>query len=96
MKSRKLWTIIAMTMCLSLIGCFQNVVLDTKVPRMTKEELKSMLDHPDVIIVDVRLEDGWKKSEWKIKGAVREDPEKDIKSWADKYSKEKTLVFYCS
>jgi hypothetical protein len=25
---------------------------------------------------------------------VREDPDKDIKTWADKYSKDKTLVFY--
>ena len=61
---------------------------------MSKEELKSLLDNPDVITIDVRVDEGWKESKWKIKGAVREDPEKDISTWADKYSKDKTLVFY--
>ena len=77
-------------------GCFQNVALDQKTPLMTKEELRSKLGQPDVIIVDVRLEDEWKKSPVKIQGAVREDPEKNIKTWADTYPKDKTLVFYCS
>ena len=94
MKSRKLWTIIAMTMCLSLIGCFQNVVSDTKIPRMAKEELQLILGRPDIIIVDVRVDDEWKKSQWKIKGAVREDPEKEIQSWIEKYPKDKTFIFY--
>jgi len=70
--------------------------LDTKTPRITKEELKSILGQPDFVVVDVRVAEEWKKSEWKIKGAVREDPEKDIKTWADKYPKDKALVFYCS
>jgi rhodanese-related sulfurtransferase len=72
----------------------QYLAPDAKIPRVTKEELKLMLDRPDVIIVDVRVEEEWKKSEWKIKGAVREDPEKDIQSWVGRYPKGKTLVFY--
>jgi hypothetical protein len=68
--------------------------LDTETPRIAKEELKSILGQHEVVVVDSRLTEEWKKSEWKIKGAVREDPEKDIKTWADKYSKDKTLVFY--
>jgi len=80
----------------AFMGCFQNLAPDVKVPRVTKEELKSMLNRPDVIIVDVRLEDEWKKTAWKIRGAVRENPEKEIQSWVDKYPKEKTLIFYCS
>lgn len=96
MEKGRLWAIAALGLSLALMGCLQNVALDTKVPRMTKEELKSMLGRPDVVVVDVRLNEEWKKSEWKIKDAVREDPEKDIKTWADKYSKDKTLVFYCS
>jgi len=70
------------------------VALDTKTPRMTKEELRTLLDNPDVIILDVRIPDERKKSDQKIKSAVREDPEKDFKTWASKYPKEKTLVFY--
>ena len=62
-------------------------------PRMTKEALKAMLGNPDLIILDVRLGNEWTESDLKIKGAVREDPE-NIVSWANKYSKDKTLVFY--
>jgi rhodanese-related sulfurtransferase len=67
-----------------------------EVPRITKEELRSLLGNPDVIIVDVRIEDHWKASQWKIKSTIREDPEKDINTWPDKYPKDKTLVFYCA
>ena len=78
-----------------LMGCFQNMVSDTKTPKITKEELRERLNNPEVVIIDVRIGDEWKKSKWKIKGAIREDPEM-LKSWAEKYSKDKTLVFYCS
>jgi rhodanese-related sulfurtransferase len=82
------------TLSFAFLGCFQNLAPDVKVPRIAKEELKLMLGRPDIIIVDVRLEDEWKKSGWKIKGAVRENPEKEMQSWAEKYPKDKTLVFY--
>lgn len=65
------------------------------VPRITKEKLKEMLGNPDVITIDVRIENDWKTSEVKIKGAVREDPKK-VNSWMNNYPKEKTLVFYCA
>jgi hypothetical protein len=93
---KQLWTIIAFLVTFVLTGCLQNLVLDAKVPRMTKEDLRSLLDNPEVIILDVRIADEWKRSDLKIKGAVHEDPEKDYKSWASKYPKDKTLVFYCS
>jgi hypothetical protein len=81
---------------LILAGCLYNVIPEPSVPRMTKEALKPLLGNPDVIIVDVRQPDDWTKSQEKIAGAVREDPEKDITSWATKYRKDKTLVFYCA
>jgi rhodanese-related sulfurtransferase len=84
------------TFLLLLTGCLQNLKVDAEVPRITKEELSKMLGNPNVTIIDVRFGRDWKDSEWKVKGAVREDPEKDIKSWADKYSKDKTLIFYCA
>jgi len=79
---------------------FTVVVLTTfaksaDAPRMTKEELKAMLGNPDLIIIDVRYGRDWTDSELKIKGAVREDPE-TFDSWAKKYPKDKTLVFYCA
>lgn len=64
-------------------------------PRIKKEDLKTMLRDPGVIILDVRLGEEWKRSDKKIAGAVREDPEQ-ISSWLKKYPKDKTLIFYCS
>ncbi len=93
---RKYWTTIVFLLVFASAGCLQNLALNAKVPRMTKEELRSLLGNPDVIILDVRLPEEWKRDTLKIQGAVREDPEKDYKVWASKYPKDKTLVFYCS
>jgi len=65
-------------------------------PRMTKEELKALLGKPEVVILDVRSAGDWKKAETKIQGAVREDPGKAVKTWAEKYGKDKTIVLYCA
>ena len=65
------------------------------VPRMTKDELKALLDGPDLTIIDVRHDQDWKGSDVKIKGAVREDPN-DVKSWVDKYAKDRLIILYCA
>ncbi len=96
MNKRRTWVVVSIALGFALVGCFQNIAPDMKVPKMTKEELKSLLDNPDLVVVDVRISSEWKKTEYKIKGAVREDPEKAIDSWAEKFQKDKTLVFYCS
>jgi len=67
-----------------------------EVPLITKEQLLPMVEKPEVVILDVRESESWKESKQKIRGAVREDPEKDLQGWFDKYPKDKTLVFYCS
>ncbi len=81
---------------LILIGCAEKWSIQLKVPKMTKEELRSLLGNPDVIIIDVSVEEDYKENKFKIQGAVREDAEKDLNTWADKYPKDKTLVFYCT
>lgn len=63
------------------------------IPRMTKEELRGLLESPEVVILDVRRQGG--NAPEKISGAVFEDPEK-VSSWASKYSKDKKIVLYCS
>ena len=68
---------------------------DTKVPRISKKEVKSMLGNPNVTILDVRKAKEWNLSNQKIKGAVREDA-MDTKSWARKYAKGKTIITYCA
>ena len=65
------------------------------VPRMTKQALSGIMGNPDIIIIDVRSGTDWTDGDSKIKGAVREDPEA-IQSWANKYAKDKSLVFYCA
>jgi hypothetical protein len=65
------------------------------VPRMTIDELKSRLTDSSLTVIDVRQPNDWNGSSVKIKGAVREDPSK-VSDWASKYSKDKTLVFYCA
>jgi hypothetical protein len=87
---------IGLSLLFFLTGCLQSVATEPNVPRMAKEELRPMLGNPDVIILDVRTSNDWNKSESKIKGAVREDPKVDVQSWANRYPKEKTLVFYCA
>jgi rhodanese-related sulfurtransferase len=78
-----------------MVGLFITIARSADAPRMTKEELKSMLDNPNLMVMDVRTQRDWKESDLKIKGATREDPEA-VESWANKYPKDKTLVFYCA
>jgi rhodanese-related sulfurtransferase len=69
--------------------------LSESVSMITKDQLKAMLDNPDLTIIDVRYSKHWTGSDMQIKGAVREDPN-DVKSWADKYGKDQFIVLYCA
>jgi hypothetical protein len=70
------------------------IAADDDAPRITKEELKAKLGDPAVTVIDVRYKANWKKSNQRVAGAVREDPN-EISSWAGKYKKDQMLVFYC-
>jgi rhodanese-related sulfurtransferase len=63
--------------------------------RMNREDVKALMGKPGVVIIDVRMGGSYSSSPWKIKDAVREDPI-DVKSWAHKYSKNDTILLYCS
>lgn len=94
-----IWTrfyLIIAVLGLLLQGCAHTQTSEIKVPRITKEEVKSMLGKPDLIILDVRAAQDWKDSEWKIKDAVREDRRGKSNEWMDKYPKDKILVLYCA
>ncbi len=62
---------------------------------MTKEELKSMLDDPDLKVLDVRAGKDWKSSEFKIKGATHVESDA-YGDWVGTYPKEKKYVLYCA
>ncbi len=70
-------------------------VASSDAPRMSKEELRMRLGDKDIVIIDVRTKHDWGKSNSKIGGAVREDPQ-NVASWAQKYFKNKTIVLYCA
>ncbi len=88
-KSAAVALFLAFACALAVCTCANDV------PRMTVDELKAMLDRPDIRIVDVRASSGWEKSKAKIKGAVREDPGA-VEAWMGKYSKGGTIVLYCA
>jgi hypothetical protein len=92
MNMKKERLILMVLLLFTLLGC-KTLSLSAEVSRMTKEELKAMLGNPDLIILDVRAGSDWSGSDLKVKGAIREDPG-NVKSWANKYSKDKTLVLY--
>ncbi len=88
--------ILSLLMVLFLFNTFMtSAVASVDAPRMSKEELQSRLGDKDIVIIDVRTKYDWEKSDFKIRGAIREDPEKS-ESWAKKYGKEKKIVLYCS
>jgi hypothetical protein len=87
-----IWTALALGFLLPVAG--SEALAQANL--VSKEELKGMLGRPDVVVIDVRQPGDLEKSTVKIKGALREDPRQDVKSWADKYPKDKTIVLYCA
>jgi rhodanese-related sulfurtransferase len=69
--------------------------LAAEVPRMSKDDLKAMLDSTDIAILDARAGKDWKSSEFKIKGAIRAPGDK-IDEWVSSIPKEKKLIIYCA
>ena len=71
------------------------VSLAAEAPRISKEELKALMESGDVVIMDARSKAGWEFSDHKIKGAIR-TPLDTIDEWLESIPKDKTLVIYCS
>jgi rhodanese-related sulfurtransferase len=92
----KVIAVFGMALIMGAVLLLAGTDASAQVPRMSKEELKAMLGKPDVIIIDVRQPVDLAKSNMMIKGAVREDPKQEVKSWVDKYPKHKTIVLYCA
>lgn len=62
---------------------------------MDKDELKAMLDSPDLVILDVRTGRDWSSSEFKITGATYLGSDQ-VSAATEKYGKDKTIVLYCA
>jgi rhodanese-related sulfurtransferase len=64
------------------------------VPKMDKDQLKSLLGSENLVILDVRQGRDWSTSEFKIKDALRVDGG-DL-SVVKTYPKDSTFVLYCA
>jgi hypothetical protein len=95
MRNRMTATVV-MGLALAVLLMLSGTDVSAQVEKMSKDELKAMLGKPELVVIDVRQAGDLVKSNLKIKGAVREDPKQDIKSWADKYSKNREIVLYCA
>ena len=82
-----------------LISCLLTLVITTNVHagvnKVSVDELFQMLGEPGTVIIDVRKNSDWEKSNRKIQGAVRENPWKTEEWFAD-YPKDKKYVLYCA
>ena len=89
-----MWGVFCLVLLLGVSGCATTSEKSSPtIQQMSKEELKSRLQDPSLVILDVRRPQDWKKSGKKIKGAVQENPYK-FKNWYARYPKAKTLLFY--
>ncbi len=64
-----------------------------KISMISINQLKLILDNPQVVVIDVRTIAAWRKSPVKIKGAVRGAP-KQFESWSKDFPRDKALVLY--
>ncbi len=76
------------------IAC-TNMQGSRDVPRISKDELKAELGSAGLVLLDVRTENDWEKSDEKIAGATRMDPE-TIDAWAGTLPKDREIVLYCA
>ena len=69
-------------------------IFAASVPKIDKDELKSLLGSDNLVILDVRIGRDWSSSEFKIKDSLR-IADSDL-SMVEKYPKDTTLVLYCA
>ncbi len=79
--------------CFSTNDMLAQTQSHTGVPRISIDGLKKLLGSHDLILIDVRSNNNWSKSNRKITRALREDP-RDVVAWLQKYPKEKMIVLY--
>jgi hypothetical protein len=91
----KKWvSLAALGILVVFIGC-TTMQQAQGVPRISKDELKAKLGSPGMVLIDVRTENDWGKSDEKINGAQRMDPE-TVDSWAATLPKDKEIILYCA
>jgi hypothetical protein len=87
-------TLLAVVVALVFVGGSVAHLEGQSVPRMSVDELNDRLGESSLVVLDVRSEFDWSRSQAKIAGAVREAPGRI--DWAEKYSRNDILVLYCT
>jgi len=72
---------------------FFSVQAFGQVIKITINQVLESLDHPQLLLLDVRTSGSWQASNNKIKGAVRKNPA-TFDSWANDLPKNSYLVLY--
>jgi hypothetical protein len=94
MKSdRLIYGLLALAVILTGTAAAPAAAATADAPRITKEEARALLGAPNVVFVDARTESAWRKSDRKIKGAVRID-KWDLQMWASSYPDDMTFIIY--
>ncbi len=65
------------------------------VPRISPDTLKSWLNNPEVMVIDVRAAKDWEESGFKILGSVRREKDQ-VQTWGPTLPRDKRLVLYCA
>ena len=91
---KKWFLLAALGILVVFIGC-TAVQRTQNVPRIPKDQLKAKLGSPDMVLIDVRTESDWQKSDEKITGAIRMDPE-TVDAWAATLPRDKEIILYCA
>jgi rhodanese-related sulfurtransferase len=92
---RALWGVLGVLFLVTAFWTAPPARAAEEAPRISKEEVKSLLNNPAAIVLDARIATDWNASDKKIKGAVRIDPG-DAGSWAGKIAKDKKIIVYCA
>lgn len=91
---KKVLSLAILGILIVVIAC-TNMRGSNDVPRIAIDELKAKLGSSDMVLLDVRAKNDWDKSNEKITGAVRMDPE-TVDAWAGTLPKDKDIVLYCA
>lgn len=93
---RKISSLVIVLMCIAVFSAMAPMVwAQDEIHRISKEEARERLDDPEVIFLDVRRGTDWRASQFKIEGAVNENPGA-VDQWAGDYDTSGTYILYCA
>lgn len=95
MKIPALWSVIVAV--LILISCTAQTApeSDSRIRWMSQEELLSILDEKGLVLFDARYSKDWRRSDQKIRGAIRLDAQ-EVEQLDGFYAPDQKIVLYCA